>query len=88
MPVYLQIVTFPIRVQVKLGPGATAVTGATDSAAVTGAGATGATAVTGATGSAEVTGVGATGAIASETPPRSSALPLYGQPQDSAHNGD
>ena len=69
--------TFPIRVQVKLGPGATAVTGATDSAAVTGA-----------TDSAEVTGVGATGAIASETPPRSSALPLYGQPQDSAHNGD
>jgi len=40
MPVYLQIVTFPIRVQVKLGPGAMAVTGAgpTGAAAVTGAG--------------------------------------------------
>ena len=40
MPVYLQIVTFPIRVQVKLGHGAMAVTGAgpTGAAAVTGAG--------------------------------------------------
>ena len=66
MPVHLQIVTFPVRVQVKLGfsAGATVVTGAgaTGSAEVTGAGATGSTQVTGAgaTGATGVTSSGAT----------------------------
>jgi hypothetical protein len=55
MPAHLHIVTFPIRVQVKLGFTAGA-------AGVTGAGATGATVVTGAgaTGATEFTGAGAT----------------------------
>src|SRR4029077_16777491 len=57
MPAHLHIVTFPIRVQVKLGFTAGA-------AVVTGAGATGATVVTGAggTGAAGVPGAGGTGA--------------------------
>ena len=62
MPVHLQIVTFPIRVQVKLGfsAGATVVTGAgaTGSAEVTGAGATGATGVTGAGATIGAGGIG------------------------------
>ena len=55
MPAHLHIVTFPIRVQVKLGFTAGA-------AVVTGAGATGATVVTGAgaTGATEFAGAGAT----------------------------
>ena len=78
MPVHLQIVTFPIRVQVKLGfsAGATVVTGAgaTGSAEVTGAGATGATGVTGA---GATIGAGGIGPIRAAAVRATSSLTVY-----------